>query len=207
MSWDELRLSYDRVAGTYERTFHAELAGKPWDRDVLDAFCAAVTDPVVEVGCGPGQVGAYARDRGRRVVGVDFSPEMARLAAQRLHAAAAGDMRDLPIADGSIGGLLAFYAVIHLRRGELGAAFREFHRVLRPGGRVLVSAHEGEGELSSNEFLGEPVPFVATLFRLDELRLAAAGAGLVVDRADRRAPYPAEHPTVRLYIEAVRLPM
>jgi SAM-dependent methyltransferase len=206
MSWDELRASYDRVAGTYERTFQAELAGKPWDREVLDAFCGAVTDPVLEVGCGPGQVGAYARGRGRarHVFGVDLSPAMARLAATRLDAAAAGDMRDLPIADRSVGGLLAFYAVIHLRREELVAVFHEFARILRPGGRALVSAHEGEGELATNEFLGEPVPFVATLFGLDELATAAADAGLVVARADRRPPYPSEHPTVRLYVEAVR---
>ena len=204
MAWDRLRASYDRVASTYDRTLGAELEGKPWDRERLRAFCRDVADPVVEVGCGPGQVGAYARSLGRHVVGVDLSPQMARLAAGRLPAAVAGDMRDLPIRDSSVGGLLAFYAVIHLRREELGDGFAEFRRVLRPGGRVLVSAHEGEGELATDEFLGEPVPFVATLLSLDELRVAAAGAGLEVTRADRRPPYPTEHPTVRLYVEAVR---
>jgi ubiquinone/menaquinone biosynthesis C-methylase UbiE len=204
MSWDRIRSSYDRVARTYERTFRDELQDKPWDQQRIAAFCADVAGPVVDVGCGPGQVGAYARRVAPYVVGVDLSSQMARLAARRLDAAVVGDLRRLPLADQSVGGVLAFYAVIHLRRPELGAAFREFRRVLEPRGRVLVSAHEGEGELTSDEFLGEPVPFVATLFRLDELSAAVEAAGLDVVHADRRPPYPAEHPTVRLYVEAVR---
>ena len=206
MAWDRLRASYDRVASTYDRTFQAELEGKPWDRERLRGFCRNVADPVVEVGCGPGQVGAYALSLGRHVVGIDLSPHMARLAGGRLPAAVAGDMRALPIRDNSVGGVLAFYAVIHLRRGDLGDAFEEFRRVLKPGGRALVSAHEGAGELATDEFLGEATPFVATLLSLDELGAAAVGAGLEVARADRRPPYPSEHPTVRLYVEAMRPP-
>jgi SAM-dependent methyltransferase len=129
---------------------------------------------------------------------------MAHLAAGHLRSAALADMRHLPVADGSVGGLLAFYAVIHLRRTALPGALLEFRRVLRPGGRLLLSAHEGEGEIKQDKFLGEDVPFVATLFRLDEVIAAAVNAGLDVVRAERRSPYPSEHPTVRLYVEAMR---
>jgi hypothetical protein len=48
------------------------------------------------------------------------------------------------------------------------------------------------------------VPFVATLLTLDEMVTGASGAGLEVVAATRRDPYPREHPTVRLTIEAVR---
>jgi SAM-dependent methyltransferase len=202
--WDRLGSSYDRVATRYERTFSAELDGKPRDRELLAAFAAAVADPVLEVGCGPGQVGAYLRGRGRRVIGIDLSTQMARIAAGRLDAAAVADMRELPVHDDIIGGLLAFYSVIHVRRRELGALLREFRRVLRPGGRVLLSVHEGDGEITSDDFLGEPVPFVATLYDLSELSAAAKGAGLDVAVAERRSPYQGEHPTCRLYMEAVR---
>jgi SAM-dependent methyltransferase len=149
-------------------------------------------------------VGAYLRDRGRRVLGLDLSTEMSRLAAAHLDAAAVADMRELPIADGVIGGLVAFYSVIHVRRRELAALLREFRRVLKPGGRLLLSAHEGNGEFTEDEFLGQPVPFVATLYQLGEFSDAASGAGLTVARAEHRPPYPSELPTIRLYVEAFR---
>jgi ubiquinone/menaquinone biosynthesis C-methylase UbiE len=202
--WNQLARSYDQVAARYQQEFQGELSAKPWDRDLLNAFCASVTDPVVDVGCGPGQVGVYARDRGRHTIGLDLSREMAHRAAAQLDGATVADMRALPVADASVGGLLAFYALIHVRRSELGATLREFRRVLKPGGRILLSAHQGDGEMASDDFLGAAVPFVATLYELDELIAAADGAGLVVAQAERRAPYPSEHPTVRLYLEAVR---
>ena len=205
-AWDEIAASYDAVADTYEDRFLHELEAKPRDRELLAALAASVADPVLEVGCGPGQVGAFVRDRGRRVVGADLSPEMARLARARLDGATCADMRCLPFGDATVGGLVAFYAVIHLRRAELTGALSEFRRVLRPGGRLLFSAHEGDDEVTMDEFLDKPVPFVATFFGLDELVSATATAGLEVTMAERRDPYPGEHPTVRLYVEARRPP-
>jgi len=204
MTWDRLRGSYDAVAGKYEAAFLDELEAKPRDRELLADFAASVGDPVAEIGCGPGQVGAFVRDRGRRVLGLDLSPQMARRAAGRLDAALAADMRALPVGTASLGGLVAFYAVIHLRRQELAGALVEFHRALRPDGRVLLSVHEGTGELADDRFLDEPVPFVATMFGLDELVRALDGAGFEILRAERRPPYAAEHPTVRLYVEAIK---
>jgi SAM-dependent methyltransferase len=204
VTWDFLRSSYDTVADKYESRFLGELDGKPRDRELLDAFSRSVRDPVVDIGCGPGQVGAFVRARGRRVTGLDLSPQMAKLANRRLDGVLVADMRSLPLASDRIGGLLAFYSLIHLRRPELEPALREFRRVLRPGGHVLFSAHEGDGEVERDEFLEEPVPVGATFFGLDELVGATRGAGLEVTVAERRAPYPSESGTVRLYVEAKR---
>jgi SAM-dependent methyltransferase len=203
VSWDRLRGTYDQVAETYEAKFLDELDGKPRDRELLQAFAEGTGDPVVELGCGPGQIGAFVRERGRSLIGLDFSPEMARLAAARLDAGMMGDLRRLPIATASVGGLLAFYSLIHVPRPEVVATFGELARVLRPGGRLLLSAHEGEGEYVADEFVGEPVPFIVTFFQLDELVAACEVSGLDVVRAERRPPY-ADESTTRLYVEAVR---
>ncbi len=127
---------------------------------------------------------------------------MATLASRRLDAALVADMRSLPLATGACGGLLAFYSLIHLRREELVPTLAELRRLLRPGGRVLFSAHEGEDELERDEFLEGPVPFAATLFALDELVSASRRAGLDVLMAQRREAYPSEVGTVRLCVEA-----
>ena len=204
MSWDRLRSSYDLVAGKYLAQFLDELDGKPYDRTLLQAYADSVDDPVADIGCGPGQVGSFVRQRGHTVVGVDLSIAMATLARDRLDAGMVGDLRRLPFRSGHLGGLVAFYSLIHVRRPELATALVEFCRVLRPGGRVLFSAHEGRGLIEADDFLGEPTPFVASLFELDELVAAAEQAGLHVMTTHRRPPYPFEHQTVRLYVEAER---
>ena len=203
VGWDVVRASYDTVARDYETRFVDELRNKPRDRELLERFTDSVGDPVVDVGCGPGQIGAFIRGRGRRVAGVDFSPQMARLALDRLDAAVTADMRALPLADQVAGGIVAFYSLIHLPRADLLPALRELRRVLRPGGRVLFSAHEGRGEVELEEFIGRAVPMIATFFELDELTTACAEAGLEVESAERRQPYSMES-TVRLYVEAIR---
>jgi SAM-dependent methyltransferase len=203
MSWDRLQASYDHVAGLYEDRFVDELDDKPHDRALLDAFAAAVGDPVVELGCGPGQVGARVRAGGRRVVGLDLSGGMAALAAARLDGAVVGDLRALPLAPASVGGVVAFYSLIHLRRSELAPALAEAARVTRPGGGLLVAVHEGTGELTGDEFLGERVPFIASLFTAAELTAAVTTAGFTVVRAATRPAYPEER-TVRLYLQARR---
>jgi ubiquinone/menaquinone biosynthesis C-methylase UbiE len=198
------RTAYDSVARRYEARFANELSSKPKDRSLLDAFADRVTDPVLDVGCGPGQIGGYVRERGRRVVGLDLSHEMTKLAACRLDSAVLADLRALPVAAGSAGGVLAFYSLIHLPRTAIVAAFGELYRVLQPGGRVLVSAHEGGGEVTVDEFLDTPVQLTGTFFELDELTRYATSARFEVTHAERRAPYPSEGTTVRLYLELQR---
>lgn len=204
MAGDDVRSSYDAVAAKYEARFVDELRHKPRDRDLLSAFAATVGDPVVDIGCGPGQIGAYVRAQGRRVVGVDLSPAMAALASGRLDAALSADMRSLPFVSGGVGGVLAFYSLVHVPRPQLAATLSEIGRVLRPAGRVLLSAHQGRGEVQVDEFLDEPVSVAFTFFELDELVDACRAAGLVVERAERREPYEGESSTIRLYVEATR---
>lgn len=158
---------------------------------------------MIDLGCGPGQVGARLRAGGHRVVGIDLSRAMAARAAIRLDGAVVADMRALPLAPATVGGIVAFYSLIHLRRPELGPALAGLARVLRPGGGLLVAVHEGAGELAGDEFLGERVPFAASLFSLDELAAAVTAAGLTVVRAGSRPAYPGEF-TIRLHVEALR---
>ena len=197
-------VAYDLVAETYERRFVDELAGKPRDRELLDGLAAASGGLVVDLGCGPGQVGRYVRDRGPQVVGVDVSHGMAVRAARRLTAAVVADMRWLPFADRALGGVVAFYSVIHLPRADLAVAFAEVLRVLEPGGRLLVSAHEGDGDVEVHDLLGHEVDLDASFFRLDELEDAATAAGLEVVTSERRPPYEGEGSTTRLYVTALR---
>lgn len=197
--------AYDAVAATYERQFLDELTAKPHDRQLLDEVAAHRTGTVIDLGCGPGQIGAYLARSGRPVVGVDLSVAMAARAARRLTCAVAADVLRLPFYDGSVSDVTAFYSLIHLPRAALVAALRELARVLAPGGWVAVAVHEGEGDAHVTEFLGHHVELSATLFTMDELTAAADRTGLAVVRAERRPPYENEGSTHRLYVVVTRL--
>lgn len=204
MAWEQLATAYDTVAQAYEDAFLDELDDKAEDRRLLRDFAGAADHPIVDLGCGPGQVGRFLQDHGRRVIGAHNSAAMAARASVHLGSAVVADIRRLPFGDASLGGVVAFYSIIHVRRDELGAAMAELRRALRPGGCVLLAAHQGVGLVEQEEFLGHAVPFVATLFTLDELVEATRRAGLHVTLARRRDPLVSEHPTERLYVAAER---
>jgi SAM-dependent methyltransferase len=205
--WPDLAHTYDVVAEDYAERFAGELAGKPFDRKLLDAFAAEVTGPALDVGCGPaGHIARYLADRGVPIGGVDLSPhsiEVARARNPDLRFDIA-DMRALPVPDARLAGIVAFYSVIHLARPDLPAAFTEFHRALRPGGALLIAMHGGTGEIGADDWFDRGVSVRVTLVELAELTGLIEAAGFTVTAQHQRDPEPAEHPTQRLYVLAHR---
>lgn len=199
----ELEASYDRVAENFAEEFCGELERKPFDRELLDGFAESLRGegPVCEIGCGPGQIARYLRDRGVEMCGVDLSREMVKL-ARRLSPDIPfehGDMLELDVPDAALAGIICFYAIIHLGREDAPRALAQMHRALRPGGRLLVSFHGGEGELHRGEWYGKQVSIVVTLFTQEEMSGYMAAAGFEVERIEGREPYEFEYPTRRLY--------
>lgn len=202
----DLKTSYDRVADKYAEEYFGELERKPDDCKLLDEFAELVRDKgeVCEIGCGPGQVARYLKDRGVNMRGIDLSERMVS-AASRLNpdiSFSTGDMLALNVPDNSFAGLVSFYAVIHLKRTEVATALREIFRVLQPGGNVLISFHKGEGELHRDEWYGEPVSIDVTLLSSEEMIEYFEMAGFVIDLVVERSPYEFEYPTTRVYVQA-----
>jgi len=94
----------------------------------------------LDVATGPGWVAAQAAGRGASVVGVDVAEAMiarARSAHPGLEFRQA-DAHELPFADASFDAVVGNLAIMHLSRPE--RAMAEFVRVLRPGGRLVLTA-------------------------------------------------------------------
>ena len=108
----DVRQSYDSAARAYAEHLASELDRKPLDRHLLNRFAEAVRcgGLVADLGCGPGHVARYLDAQGVRMVGIDISPGMIRV-AKELHPALdfrVGDMAALDLSDASLAGIVAF---------------------------------------------------------------------------------------------------
>ncbi len=180
------RSSYDTVAPEYDVHFRDELARRPWDRAVLTVFAELVRDrspgPVADIGCGTGHQTAFLRSLGMDVFGVDLSPGMLAV-ARREHPDirfAVGSMLALDLADGCVGGLLAYYSTIHVPDDLLPTVLVEFTRVLAPGGHLLLAFQVGDEPLRLSEAFGLPIALEFHRRRPDRMAELVAEAGLVV---------------------------
>ena len=99
-------------------------------------------DTVVDVACGGGRAVGELAALGTKAIGVDLDPEMIAAATARWPAGEfhVGDATALPLDDASVTGYRAD-KVLHLLEHP-AAALTEARRVLRPGGRVVLSGQD-----------------------------------------------------------------
>ncbi|KQP38984.1 class I SAM-dependent methyltransferase [Pseudorhodoferax sp. Leaf274] len=163
-----LRRIFDATAGDYDRIERLLALGTgPWyRRSALQRAGLGSGARVLDVGIGTGLVAREALQLiglEGRLVGVDPSPGMmgeVRLPNVQL---LQGRAEALPQPDGSHDFLSMGYALRHI--GDVHAAFAEFHRVLRPGGRLLIleitrPEHRG-GRALLRAYMRAFVPLVA----------------------------------------------
>src|SRR2546430_6659902 len=67
-----------------------------------------------------------------------------------------GSMTTLDLSDGCLTGVLAWFSLIHVPDDEVPTVLAEFHRVLRPGGIVLLGFHAGDDSRLKTEGYGGP---------------------------------------------------
>ena len=144
-------ISFDRIADDYDRTRGGECRGGA----VADALLPVMSPgPLLEVGVGTGLVAQALTRRGRVVFGVDLSLPMLRYAQGRVPGrVVAGDALRLPVRSGSVDGVVMIH-VLHVV-GDMTGTLAEAARVLRPGGRLAVSAHvDDEPRSDVSEIVG-----------------------------------------------------
>lgn len=145
MTVGEVQRAYRARAAEYAEHLGAMDAVAEPDRDLVQSWAQALTGPVLDVGCGPGHWTAHLHQHGISITGIDPTPEFIA------HARAAhpgvsfrdGRAEHLDVPDGSLGGVLAWYSLIHSEPADVTAALTEFARAVRPGGGLLIGFFEG----------------------------------------------------------------
>lgn len=137
-SWDHSSATYDSSPG---HAIATQAEKDAWKRELSRGLSSSPQD-VLDVGCGTGAMGLLFAEMRHRVTGVDLSQEMM---AQARHKAVAhglaldlrkGDAEALPFEDGSFDVVVNRHLLWTLPNPA--TALKEWHRVLRAGGKLLV---------------------------------------------------------------------
>ncbi|UQA93332.1 class I SAM-dependent DNA methyltransferase [Streptomyces halobius] len=202
--------AFDAIGDRYDEAFphkEGQLATGSWLAESLPAGSR-----VLDLGCGTGlPTSRQLSDAGHRVVGVDFSPTMIKLAQDN---APAAEFHRLDIADlrngrlggtGSFDGIAAFFSLLMLPRAEIPYALGMLHDLLRPDGLLALSMVEADVDDFTIPFLGNSIRVSGYL--RDDLRRIVHDAGFDVTGEDSYAYAPASTdvpPEIQLFLHLRR---
>ncbi|MGH9161686.1 MAG: ubiquinone/menaquinone biosynthesis methyltransferase [Vicinamibacteraceae bacterium] len=144
---------FQRIAHRYDLITGLLSCGRDrrWKAALVDLAHVRRGERAVDLACGTGDLTYALAARGARVAGLDFAPEMVRLARSKARRSPhdsrrpagvssvtflVGDMLKLPLSDASVTLVTAGYGLRNA--AVLETALAEIHRVLAPGGRMLA---------------------------------------------------------------------
>ena len=101
---------------------------------------------ILDVGCGPGTHAEFFNRIGLDVTCVDVSETMLKKCESKGLKTLLVDLQEMQFPDRTIDGIWAVSSIIHIRKQNLPAVIKKWHRMLRPEGMVFIAVKEGEKE-------------------------------------------------------------
>ena len=207
----DVEAGYEQWAPIYDGPNPAIETETPIFRELLTT---APRGRALDAACGTGRHAGYLVELGYDVVGVDASSAMLEIARAKVPAARMelGMLESLPLEDDSVDLVTCSLALTHVP--DLAPVMREFARVLRPGGQVLLSDMHPiscmhSGGAAFGDFLTDGIRFVPNIVHHvgDYWRAFTAGGLKALDCIEPRVTDRVieTHPTYPLIPEATTL--
>ncbi len=151
---DMVKKSYNKIAASYYS--HRDLNKFNGE---LDKFIDLLpkNGHVLDVGCGAGiPTGKYLVSRGLKVTGIDISDTMLEMARKNVPEGnfINKDMNKLDFNENSFDGIISVYALFHVPKKNHPNIFKQFFKILKPGGILLINTGTSESE-GLSKFFGE----------------------------------------------------
>jgi SAM-dependent methyltransferase len=172
---------YDGFAEAYSDANETSLVNAYYERPAMLALAGDVAGRrILDAGCGSGPLFAALRDRGAVVSGFDLSAGMLELARRRL-----GEDADLRVAD--LGSTLPYddatfddvvASLVFQYLEDWGPTLTEVRRVLKPGGRLILSVDHPFAVHGAEYMAGNRTDYFATYDRTEEWTLGGETARL-----------------------------
>ena len=143
---EQVRRAYAAMAETYAELFGSTAQVHADDVALISRHLSIRPGAVLDVGCGPGHITAHLRSRGADAIGIDPVPELVTLArsAHPDGRYVLGTAERLPVPDGSVAGVLAWYSLIHVRPDDLDGVLAELRRSMAAGGTLVIGFFPGD---------------------------------------------------------------
>jgi SAM-dependent methyltransferase len=132
----DLQDGYRAWSATYDHPLRLFWIEEPPMHRLLEALPIGT---VLDAACGTGRYANYLAARGHEVIGIDQSSDMIAIARAKVPTGrfSTGDLTDIDLADASVDAVVCGLALVHVP--DLDRALHEMARVVRPGGRVVIS--------------------------------------------------------------------
>lgn len=202
---ESTRKSYNSIADKYHELFQNELDEKPYDRQILTNFAQNFSGQkkILDAGCGPSfHIGNFLVNLGFNVVGIDISDRCIQI-AQNLYPSTEFhrmNLIDLQFPNGYFEGIVAYYSIIDTPKDKIQTIFKEFHRVLKSNGKLLVVVKQGEEEEFLEELFGIPTHLFFSQFQEEEICQYFNEGGFKIEFSEIRKPYSSEINNARIYV-------
>ncbi len=145
-------VTYDTIASKYDTLAYPRWKDTTWFTFVNGL---AQGSKIIDLGCGTAlQEAQFVMSEGFEYFGVDISEKMLDMGRENLMSKLGMtgknlhrmDMRQLEFADETFDGFISVTSFMHLPRNTLSVALKEASRVLKNGGRGLISVSKGDFE-------------------------------------------------------------